>query len=244
MIPLNNELNIAEKPENKMGVKPIGKLLFVMSIPAIFSMLIQSIYNIVDSMYVARISETDNNAINALSLAFPIQMLMMAIALGIGVGTNSAIARRLGAKKRLEASNIAKTGLILALGAYLVIFGLGWFVPQTLSHFLEKDPIVEQMIIDYLSIAMLFSGFIFIEICATKSAATGNMIVPMIAQLIGAIQHYPGPIFISEKAPAGNPKTSSVFLGTRHGRKGAAIATVIAQASPWYSFVNSLFKRT
>lgn len=233
MIPLNNELNIAEKPENKMGVKPIGKLLFVMSIPAIFSMLIQSIYNIVDSMYVARISETDNNAINALSLAFPIQMLMMAIALGIGVGTNSAIARRLGAKKRLEASNIAKTGLILALGAYLVIFGLGWFVPQTLSHFLEKDPIVEQMIIDYLSIAMLFSGLIFIEICATKILqATGNMIVPMLAQLIGAITNIIlDPIFIFGKGTSlGNSQGFFNFSwGLGMGVKGAAIATVIAQ---------------
>ena len=76
---------MADRPENKMGTKPIGKLLFFMSIPAIFSMLIQSIYNVVDSMYVARINLEDNNAINALSLAFPIQMLMMAIALGIGV---------------------------------------------------------------------------------------------------------------------------------------------------------------
>ena len=124
---------MADRPENKMGTKPIGKLLFFMSIPAIFSMLIQSIYNVVDSMYVARINLEDNNAINALSLAFPIQMLMMAIALGIGVGTNSAVARRLGAKKRQEASNIAKTGLILALGAYLVVLLLaGLFLKQWL----------------------------------------------------------------------------------------------------------------
>lgn len=230
---MNNEVNMADRPENKMGTKPIGKLLFFMSIPAIFSMLIQSIYNVVDSMYVARINLEDNNAINALSLAFPIQMLMMAIALGIGVGTNSAVARRLGAKKRQEASNIAKTGLILALSAYLVVFALGWIVPQAMAHFLEKDPIVEQMIVDYLSVAMIFSGFIFVEMCATKILqATGNMIVPMIAQLIGAITNIIlDPIFIFGKGTSlGNPQNFFSFSwGLGMGVRGAAIATVIAQ---------------
>ena len=231
---MNNEVNMADRPENKMGTKPIGKLLFFMSIPAIFSMLIQSIYNVVDSMYVARINLEDNNAINALSLAFPIQMLMMAIALGIGVGTNSAVARRLGAKKRQEASNIAKTGLILALGAYLVV--LLWLDCSKQWLIFSKDPIVEQMIVDYLS--AIFSGFIFVEMCATKILqATGNMIVPMIAQLIGAITNIIlDPIFIFGKGTSlGNPKLLQFFLGTRHGRK-QQLPPSLRKASPWYSF--------
>ena len=78
------------RTSQKLGTMPVGKLLFVMSIPAIFSMLVQAMYNIVDSIYVSRLGE---NALNAVSLAFPMQMLIMSFALGIGVGTNSLIAR-------------------------------------------------------------------------------------------------------------------------------------------------------
>lgn len=230
------EDKITNKPiDNKMGKDPIGRLLFKMSIPAIFSMLIQALYNIVDSMYVSRISLTNNDALNALSLVFPLQMLQLAVALGIGVGTNSVIARRLGAKLKNEASNYAKTGLVLAVIAFLFFFSLSWFIPKLFISFLDKGFEIETMIVEYLSIIMMFSIFMFIEIVASKILqATGNMIIPMIAQLIGAITNIIlDPIFIfGPNKPLG---TGNNFLnfnwGLGLGVKGAAIATVIAQGS-------------
>ena len=107
------ETNVKQiKTTHKMATSKIGKLLFTMSIPAIFSMLIQALYNIVDSLYVSRITET-NNELTALNYAFPIQMIVLAISLGIGVGTSSVISRCLGAKKQKKADDAAKTGLII-----------------------------------------------------------------------------------------------------------------------------------
>lgn len=100
------------KTTHKMATSKIGKLLFTMSIPAIFSMLIQALYNIVDSLYVSRITET-NNELTALNYAFPIQMIVLAISLGIGVGTSSVISRCLGAKKQKKLMMLLKQVLLL-----------------------------------------------------------------------------------------------------------------------------------
>lgn len=116
--------------DNKMGIDSIGRLFLKMSIPAIFFMLIQALYNIVDSMYLSRISSSNNDALNALLLVFPLQMLQLAVALGIGGGTNSVIARRLGSKQKYEASAYAQTGLIMAIIAFLFFFSLSWFIPR------------------------------------------------------------------------------------------------------------------
>lgn len=104
------------KTTHKMATSKIGKLLFTMSIPAIFSMLIQALYNIVDSLYVSRITET-NNELTALNYAFPIQMIVLAISLGIGVGTSSVISRCLGAKK-------TKKKLMMLLKQVLLLLSL------------------------------------------------------------------------------------------------------------------------
>ena len=112
---------------SKMGTDPIGKLLLKMSLPAMLSMLVQALYNIVDSVFVSRISET---ALDAITLVFPLQMLVLAFSLGIGVGTNSIVSRKLGEGKRDEASMCAQTGLFLALvmsGVFAVIgYGISY----------------------------------------------------------------------------------------------------------------------
>ena len=108
--------------ENKMGVMPVNKLLISMSVPMILSMLVQALYNVVDSMFVARISE---NALTAVSLAFPAQNLMIAVATGTGVGVNAVLSRNLGEKNFERANRIAEHALFLALLSYLVFALLG-----------------------------------------------------------------------------------------------------------------------
>ena len=115
--------------ENKMGVMPVGKLLFTMSLPIMISMLVQALYNVVDSMFVARVSE---NALTALSIAFPIQNLMIAVSVGLGVGLNAVVSRALGAKDTKGVNRAATNGIMLMFicglifmlgGATLVMFG-------------------------------------------------------------------------------------------------------------------------
>lgn len=210
---------------NKMGTTKIGKLLFQMAIPAIFSMLIQALYNVVDSLYVSKISET-NNELTALNYAFPVQMISLAIALGIGVGTNSVIARCLGAKKQKKADMSAKTGIVLALIAYLITLICSFFVPKLFMKIYNPTTTIETLSIDYLSIVMAFSIGVYVEVVITKILqGTGNMIVPMLSQLTGAIVNIIlDPIFIF------NPGEGlGLPIGFGLGVKGAAIATVIAQ---------------
>ncbi|MEG1294531.1 MAG: MATE family efflux transporter, partial [Clostridium sp.] len=101
-----------QQPENKMGTMPIPKLLFTMSLPMILSMLVQALYNIVDSIFVARLSE---KALTAVSLTFPVQNLMIAIAVGTGVGINALLSRYLGAHRYEDANQTAKNGIFLGL---------------------------------------------------------------------------------------------------------------------------------
>ena len=103
--------------ENKMGVMPIGKLLVTMSVPIMLSMLVQAFYNVVDSIFVAQINE---NALTAVSLAFPVQNLMIAVATGTGVGVNALLSRALGAGDREYANKVANNGIMLAFFSYLV----------------------------------------------------------------------------------------------------------------------------
>ena len=110
------------RQENKMGVMPIPKLLISMSLPMIMSMLVQALYNVVDSMFVAQLNE---NALTAVSLAFPIQNLMIAVAAGTGVGINALLSKSLGEKKFETANTIAKNGILLGILSSLVFAILG-----------------------------------------------------------------------------------------------------------------------
>ncbi len=211
--------------ENKMCHTPIPKLLFTMAIPAIFSMLVQALYNVIDSLYVSRISDS-NNELTALNYAFPIQMICLAISLGIGIGTSSVISRKLGEKDSSSANNAASTGIILAIFAYILTLACSFFVPKLFMKIYQDSETIKNYSISYLSIVMAFSIGSYLEVVISKILqGTGNMIVPMISQLIGAITNIIlDPIFIFEKgAGIGLP------FGLGLGVQGAAIATVIAQ---------------
>ena len=198
---------------NKMGTEPIGKLLLSMSLPAMFSMLIQALYNIVDSIYVAQIGE---HALTAVSLAFPVQNLMIAVSVGTGVGLNSLISRRLGERREKEASAAATHGVLISFAESLLFLLFGLFFCRMFFSAFTNDPTVIQMGVEYTSIVTIFSFGCFIEINLEKTLqATGNMFYPMVFQLIGAISNIIlDPIFI---------------FGLGLGTSGAAIATGLSQ---------------
>ncbi len=112
--------------ENKMGTMPIGKLLFTMALPMIIAMLVQALYNVVDSIYVSRISET-GSAVTALTLAFPVQNIQIGFATGIGVGVNSLLSKSLGERDQQAADRAAGNGILLALLAAAGVMGVGVF---------------------------------------------------------------------------------------------------------------------
>ncbi len=203
--------------ENKMGTEPIFPLLLKMSGPAILSMLISAIYNIVDSIYVARVSE---EALRAVSLAFPAQMIIISIAVGTGVGVNSLVARRLGEKSREKASSAATNGLIIAVLSAIAIAVFGLIFSGKFIGAFTNDQTVYQYGTDYLFIVTVFCAGSVVEIIINKILqATGNMVMPMITQLVGAIANIIlDPIFIF-----------GYFGCPAMGVKGAAIATVIGQ---------------
>lgn len=203
--------------ENKMGAKPVLPLLLSMAFPPMLSMLIQSLYNIVDSMFVARYSE---NALTAVSLAFPLQTLIVACSVGIGVGVNSYIARKLGEQRQAEADSAVVHGLLLAIAASILFAGVG---ALGIKPFFEMFTSDEAILGDGLIYARICVGFCFgpfIHICIEKIfQSTGKMIFPMALQAIGAIINILlDPILIF-----------GYFGLPSMGVTGAAVATIIGQ---------------
>lgn len=171
--------------KDKMGTEPILKLIISMSLPSMFSMVVQALYNVVDSIFVAQISE---DALTAVSLAFPIQLLSVAVSVGTGIGLNSFISRKIGQKNIEDANLAASHGIILALFSYIffAIFGI-FFCKPFFSLFTQNDNIIK-LANDYTSCLCIISFPILIQSSIEKTLqATGNMIYPMIFQLIGAI---------------------------------------------------------
>ena len=205
--------------ENKMGTMPEGKLLINMSLPMMISMLVQAMYNIVDSIFVSRISE---NALTAVSLAFPMQSLMIAIAAGTGVGVNALISRSLGEKNQKRANAVAMNGIFIYLCSYLVVAILGnvlmhpFYRMQTGAG---QEEIMEMGII-YLSTVMTFSFGIFAQFIFERMLqATGRTFFTMISQTTGAVINIIlDPIMIF-----------GMFGCPAFGIRGAALATVIGQ---------------
>ncbi|MEG2295467.1 MAG: MATE family efflux transporter, partial [Oscillospiraceae bacterium] len=203
--------------ENKMGTMPITKLLFTMSGPSILSMLFNALYNIIDSMFVAQIGQ---KALAAVSIAFPIQMLIVAVAVGTAVGLNSLISRRLGARRYEDANRAATTGLFLGIINWIPFLIFGLFFAKMFMGLFSDDTYIINEGSKYLSIVTGMSLFVMVEINIEKiSQSTGNMIFPMISLMVGALFNIIlDPILIF-----------GLFGMPELGVSGAAIATVIAQ---------------
>lgn len=203
--------------ENRMGTMPIPKLITTMSIPAIIAMMVQALYNIVDSIFVSNVSQ---DALTAVQMAFPAQMLIIAVFVGLGVGINSLISRKLGQKDTKGASNVAEHGVLICFGLYIIILILGIFFTESFFKiFTDKEEVIS-LGSQYIKIITAFSfGRLFSQAGMSILQGTGDMVHPMKSQLIGAITNIildPLLIFGWFGLPA-------------MGVKGAAIATVMAQ---------------
>lgn len=205
-----------EKP-NRMGTAPILKLILTMSLPAMFSMLVQSLYNVVDSIFIANYS---SKAFTAITLAFPLQMLMFSVAVGTGIGINSMVARSLGEGNVKKASSAATHGLFLGAISGVVFAIIGFVVAKPFFHLFIADETVITFGAEYIYIVFGLSIGALIQINIEKTLqATGNMIYPMMFQLTGAIVN----IIL-------DPIMIFGYLGfPALGMKGAAIATVVGQ---------------
>ena len=172
--------------ENKMGILPIRPLLLSMAWPAILSMTISALYNIVDSIFVAKLSE---DALTAVSIVNPIQMLIIALSVGSGVGINSLIARRLGAHRQEEADQAASTGLRIGVFNYRVFLLIGvCFTGIFVSGYAEKGSEIYTQAVIYMQIVCIGSFFLNMQVVFEKILqSTGNMIAPMICSLTGAV---------------------------------------------------------
>ena len=203
--------------ENKMGVMPINKLILTMSVPMILSMLVQALYNIIDSMFVAQLSE---NALTAVSLAFPAQNLMIAVSTGTGVGINANLSRSLGEKNFERANKIANHAIFLAVLSYLAFAIFGLFFAEIFFRMQTDIPDIVEYGTTYLRICTICSMGIFGEIAFERLLqSTGKTFYAMIVQLVGAITNIIlDPIFIFG------------YLGVpAMGVAGAALATVAGQ---------------
>lgn len=171
--------------ENKMGVMPVPKLLITMSLPIILSMLVQALYNIVDSIFVAQINE---NALTAVSLTFPIQNLMIAISAGTGVGINALLSRNLGEKKFEDANLAARNGIFLAFMSSIVMALIGIFGSRIFFLLQTNDAQIVEYGTQYMTIITVFSAGIFMQITFERLLqATGRSFYSMITQGLGAI---------------------------------------------------------
>lgn len=200
-----------------MGVMPMGRLILSMSVPMILSMLVQALYNVVDSVFVARYSQ---DALAALSYAFPAQQLMIGVATGTGVGVNSLLSKSLGEKNYEKANKTAANGVLLAMLGFVLFFVFGTFFAEPFIAFQTKTPAVVEAGRQYLSIVTMLSFGIFGEIIFERlMQSTGKTIYTMITQGIGAIVN----IIL-------DPIMIFGLLGCpRMGIAGAAYATVIGQ---------------
>lgn len=203
--------------ENKMGTLPIPKLLLSMSVPMMLSMLVQAMYNIVDSIFVAQINEY---AIRAVSLAFPIQSLMIAVGVGTAVGINSLLSRSLGQKQFEKAHRVAQNGVFVTVLCYVLFLILGFTLAEPFMRSQTNVPEVQQYGTTYLSICCIWSIGIFMQLTFERILqATGRAVHTMFMQLLGAIINIVlDPILIF-----------GWFGFPAMGVAGAAIATVVGQ---------------
>ena len=208
--------NASQIKENKMGIQPINSLLVSMSLPMMISMLVQALYNIVDSIYVARIEE---KALTAVSLAFPVQNIMIAMAMGTCVGMNALLSRHLGEKEFEKADSVAKTTMFLAVCHYLIFLLLGCFFVRPFYYGQTTDQTIIRYGIEYLRIICTCSFGIFLQAVFERILqSTGKTFYTMITQGTGALINIVlDPILIF-----------GYFGFPAMGVKGAAVAAVLA----------------
>lgn len=217
--------------KNKLAEMPIRPLLYTMAVPLMLSLLIQSLYNIVDSIFVARLSET---ALTAASLVYAIQFLMIAIGVGTAVGLNALLSRKLGQKKPEEACRAATTGLFLMLGTALIFTLVGLLFSEQIADALTNAPELRELCREYLSVNLVFCWGIFLQTYGQRLLqAVGDTVLSMVSLIIGAVANIildPIMIFGLLGCPA-------------MGIRGAAIATVIGQmlgaAALWFNRVKN-----
>ncbi len=203
--------------QNKMAVMPMNKLVWNISLPLMISLLVQALYNIVDSIFVARVGE---NALTAVSLAFPIQILMIAVSVGTSVGVNALLSRSIGAKREEETANIATTGLYLALAGTVLFMILGFFTVDRFVGLFTQDPAIKEAAVEYLRICMIFCLGTFIGTMYQRFLqSVGDAFNSMVTLVTGALINVAlDPLLIFGIGPF--PEL---------GVKGAAYATVTGQ---------------
>lgn len=219
-----------EKTEctNKMGTERVSKVMIKMAIPMILSMVLQAFYNIVDSAFVSNMDKGGEEALNALTLAFPVQMLIVAIGIGTGVGANALVSKCLGEKNHKNASRTAGNAVFLAVIIYIVFLLFGIFGVNTYISSQSKNAVIVEMACTYLRICCVVSfGMIFFSIFEKLLQAAGKSIFSTIAQVLGAVTNIVlDPIMIYG------------WIGCpEFGVSGAAYATVIGQC---VSFLTAL----
>ena len=225
------EQNNAPRAENKMGYMPLGKLLISMSLPMMISMFVQSLYNIVDSIFVARISE---NALTAVSIAFPVQNLMFSVALGTAVGINSLLSRRLGEKNFEEVDKVANNGLFLTICGFIIFMIVGFFVPRPYFESQTDNIEIIEYGVTYMRICLVACAGVFGAITFERLLiSTGKTGLSMVSQLTGTAFNL---IF--------DPILIFGLLGfPAMGIAGAAVATVLGQfAAMTVSFILNVRK--
>ncbi|MCD8249560.1 MAG: MATE family efflux transporter [Lachnospiraceae bacterium] len=212
-----NDGNAQAEAENKMGTMPVNRLLVTMALPMMISMLVQALYNVVDSIFVSRISE---EALTAVSMAFPMQNLLIGLASGLAVGMNALVSRALGEKKQDTANQMAMHGVFLSACGFLVFLVLGLTIARWFFVVQGATDVIADYGHDYLSIVMCLSFGIFVEIIGERLLqSTGKTIYTMFTQGIGAIFNIIfDPILIF-----------GLFGAPKLGIAGAAYATVLGQ---------------
>lgn len=207
---------------NKMKDTPVNRLMIHMGIPMILSMALQAVYNIVDSAFVGNMGAGSEAALNALTLVFPVQMLMVAVGIGTDVGTNALLARTLGQGNRKKAAKVAGNSLFLGVVIYAVCLLFGIFGVKAYISSQTVDAEVLEMGISYLRICCVISlGIIFFSLFEKLLQAIGRSLYSTIGQVVGAVVNIIlDPIMIYGLGPC-----------PRMGVKGAAYATVIGQVS-------------
>ena len=205
--------------ENKMRTKPVGSLLFTMALPLVMSMLVQAFYNVVDTFYVSRLSQS---AVTALSLAFPIQNLLIGFATGIAVGTNALLSKSLGEGNSQKANRAAGNGIVLTLAAVVLFMVFGFFGATPYFSLQSDVKATVEGGASYTAICCIFSLGIFVEVLGERLLqASGRTVYTLFTQGTGAILNIIlDPLFIFGYAPLGIPAM---------GIAGAAVATVIGQ---------------